>query len=115
VQTSCGYGVPLLPTNNDAGKVDEQIKLEDRETMGHWASKQIEKKILREYQTKNNAYSLDGLPGLRVAIRDRGESVLWARFRSWIQRIGKQREAFFLGALFFFLGLMVSNIVPKFT
>ena len=81
--------------------------------MGHWASKHIEKKTLREYQTKNNAYSLDGLPGLRVAIRDRGESVLWARFRSWREKIGKQREAFWLGAFTFFLGWMISNLVNR--
>jgi len=50
VQTSCGYGVPLVE-----GSVVE------RETLKVWANKKGEKGI-REYWQRNNRTSIDGLP-----------------------------------------------------
>lgn len=49
VQTSCGYGVPLMELT---GQRDELIR---------WAEKKG-KAGLRDYQKKNNRVSIDGLP-----------------------------------------------------
>lgn len=67
--------------------------------MGHWASKKIEKNELRKYQAGNNAYSLDGLPGLRAALRDAGRSVLWARISARGRTIVGQKETLGVGVL----------------
>lgn len=82
--------------------------------MGHWASKQIEKDTLREYQKKNNAYSLDGLPGLRAAVRDAGRSVWWAKMIAWMGRIAAQREALGIGMLVGCLGLLVAQALANY-
>jgi hypothetical protein len=79
VQTSCGFGVPLLamrPDSKDPSK--QEPYFHDRDTLGHWAGKQISAGTIHEYQAKNNNSSLDGLPGLRAARRDKGER-LWYR------------------------------------
>lgn len=49
IQTSCGYGVPLLDFNRQ------------RDELVQWAEKKGEAG-LREYQEKNNRLSIDGLP-----------------------------------------------------
>jgi hypothetical protein len=49
VQTSCGYGVPLMELT---GQRDELIR---------WAEKKGDEG-LRDYQNKNNRVSIDGLP-----------------------------------------------------
>ncbi|GAB7350732.1 hypothetical protein MBLNU459_g1283t2 [Dothideomycetes sp. NU459] len=72
VQTSCGYAVPLL---TDASELEANhdgvhARLEDRKTLGHWASKQVEKGELKGYQAQKNSQSLDGLGGLKAARRD---------------------------------------------
>lgn len=85
------------------------MELRDRESMGHWASKRIEKGELREYQTKNNAFSLDGLPGVRIAIRDSGKSVWWAKMTAWVRRTGAQMEALALGMVMGCLMLLLAQ------
>jgi hypothetical protein len=50
--------------------------LEDRQTLGHWAKKQIDNKTMNDYRATFNSRSLDGLPGLRVARKDKGELLL---------------------------------------
>lgn len=70
-----------------------QLELRDRETMGHWASKKVEKNELHAYQAEWNASSLDGLTGLRVARRDAGERLWVTGSRVYLTRIVKQREA----------------------
>lgn len=65
--------------------------------MGHWASKKIEKGELKEYQAGNNAYSLDGLPGLRSALRGAGKSVLRERIAARVRRVWGQKEAIGVG------------------
>jgi hypothetical protein len=54
ISTSCGYGVPLYEYTGERPQFDD---LAQRKTP-EW---------LREYAQKNNATSLDGLPGLRSA------------------------------------------------
>jgi hypothetical protein len=79
VQTSCGFAVPIMalrPDPNDPSK--QEAYFQDRDTLGHWAGKQIAAGKLREYQASNNNSSLDGLPGLRAARKDHGER-MWYR------------------------------------
>ena len=69
--------MPYLALKQDPEDAQKQIPyLEDRHTLGHWADKQVEADTIHEYRSRNNAYSLDGLPGLKVARRHRGER-LW--------------------------------------
>ena len=81
------------------GEKAERPVLEDRETLGHWASKKVENSELRAYQAVWNVDSLDGLPGLRSAIRDAGRSVWGMRAKAILKRVGGQREALALGFL----------------
>lgn len=43
--------------------------LKDRDTLGHFASKVVAQNKMEAYQQTNNCESLDGLPGLRAAMR----------------------------------------------
>ncbi|RDW72162.1 hypothetical protein BP5796_08196 [Coleophoma crateriformis] len=98
VQTSCGYGVPRLAKTikGDPEKHPED-SFEDRETLGHWAGKQVEKGEMQRYQMENNAWSLDGVPGLRTARRDLGERLWWTDLTAGLNRILQQREALYFG------------------
>lgn len=79
VQTSCGFAVPILATRPDPqDPLKQEPYFQDRDTLGHWAGKQISAGTLQEYQAKNNNSSLDGLPGLRAARKDKGER-MWYR------------------------------------
>ena len=71
--------------------------LEDRETLGHWASVKIEKNQLHAYQKEWNANSLDGLTGLRVARRDAGERLWATETKAHLRRIAAQKEALLVG------------------
>lgn len=60
--------------------------LKDRETLGHWAGKKAQADQLREYQQEWNSYSLDGLPGLHTALKDKGGSIWMSRVGNWTSR-----------------------------
>ncbi|PKX95202.1 uncharacterized protein P174DRAFT_449661 [Aspergillus novofumigatus IBT 16806] len=77
VQTSCGFGVPQLALKLDPETHEPKPYLRDRETLGHFAAKKVEKGQLRSYQREWNSSSLDGLPGLWSAIRDDGGMCGW--------------------------------------
>lgn len=109
-QTSCGFGVPK---HAKVKLGEEQEKwaagFEDRETMGHWASKRIKANTLHEYQKEWNYDSLDGLTGLKAARRDRGE-VLWVTdLQASFRRIVAQREALVFG----FVLAMILSIIAR--
>ncbi|KAL3421553.1 pyridoxamine phosphate oxidase-like protein [Phlyctema vagabunda] len=116
VQTSCGYGVPKLKPSlashedekEGEGEQDARMGFVDRDTLGHWAGSKVEKGEMQDYQREWNAQSLDALPGLRSARRDRGEW-LWltdglARFRM----IRSQRETLGVGIL---VGILLVRVV----
>jgi hypothetical protein len=109
VQTSCGYGVPRISSNIscDVGKASE-MAFEDRETIGHWGANKVEKNELLPYQEKNNAYSLDGLTGLRTARRGIGESLWLGDTKARMRRILAPRESVVTGV---FLGIMLVLLV----
>ncbi len=105
VQTSCGFGVPLLGRAPDAdGGEETKPVLLDRDTMGRWARKKIETDSLGEYQAEKNARSLDGCPGLRSAMRERGDWVWLVLLMAWVRRMRGQREAMGVGAV---IGMVV--------
>ncbi|KAK2735613.1 hypothetical protein FQN55_002197 [Onygenales sp. PD_40] len=88
VQTSCGYGVPRLALTTDPSTHQPRPYLQDRETLGHWASQKIASNKLHEYQHEVNYDSLDGLPGLRAAMRARAGRLgqPWVDARIWACR-----------------------------
>ncbi|THC91347.1 hypothetical protein EYZ11_009185 [Aspergillus tanneri] len=86
VQTSCGFGVPLLALTIDPETNTPKPYLKDRETLGHWAGKRVAAGQLHSYQKENNNSSLDGLPGLKSAVKDSGRSLWWSQIRNWIHQ-----------------------------
>ncbi|KAL6719532.1 hypothetical protein ACLMJK_003773 [Lecanora helva] len=115
VQTSCGFGVPFLTTelwrDNESSVVEKKAILEDRDTMGHWASKKIETNTLLEYQAQNNSSSLDGCPGMRSAMREHGERVWLALVKAWMRRISAQREALCVGVCLGMVTLLACQMI----
>ena len=102
MQTSCGFGVPLLtvsPTTAGSEGSNEVTKpiLKDRETLGHWASKMVKGNTLHTYHVENNAASLDGLRGLKAAERDKGVRLLAVEMKATYKRNISQREPLLLG------------------
>ena len=101
MQTSCGFGVPLLsagPKSGDADSSKELIPiLEDRDTMGHWSRNKIEKNELLEWQAYYNSSSIDGCPGMRSAMRDHGDRVWFVLIRARVRRLLAQKEALSVG------------------
>lgn len=80
----------------------------DRETLGHWASKQAEKNQIHSYQKDWNSKSLDGLNGLRSARRDLNQKLWLEDVKAGFARMMSNREALLTG---FFLGLAIALLV----
>lgn len=111
VQTSCGFGVPFLDTaiaaSNDADPNSTkapQLVLKDRKTLSDWVGKVELKKELQKYQAKWNSSSLDGLPGMRAAVRDAGKRYWVLEMRAQVRRVGQQRGALLVGV---FIGMVL--------
>jgi len=103
VQTSCGYGVPIV---GPAGK------FEDRDTLNRWAEKKVEGGEMVGYRAQWNAASLDGLPALRAARKTKGEKALWVGdVKAWIiNRVGYEWDSVLVGAI---AGLGVGLVLPN--
>lgn len=79
--------MPYLATKADPKDPAKQVAyLEDRNTLGHWAGKQIENGVMNDYRANWNRRSLDGLPGLRVARKDFGESLWYGDVKSQVKK-----------------------------
>ncbi|PYH89120.1 pyridoxamine phosphate oxidase family protein [Aspergillus ellipticus CBS 707.79] len=85
-QFSCGYGVPRLSLKVDPETHETQPFLKDRDTLGHWAGKKVKKNELQEYQKEWNVRSLDGLPGLRTALKDKHQLIWLGQMGNWARR-----------------------------
>ncbi|KAH1276345.1 hypothetical protein KXX33_007266 [Aspergillus fumigatus] len=107
VQTSCGFGVPQLALKLDPETHEPKPYLKDRETLGHFVRKSVEKGQLRSYQREWNASSLDGLPGLWSAIRDDGGYVWVGRVRNWLRRHEDEIDVVKTSLLCFLLAMTV--------
>jgi len=67
VQTSCGYGVPLLSIEPRDDETTPKPCLTDRPALLNWGTHVASSGKLAEYQANNNVRSLDGLRGLTSA------------------------------------------------
>jgi len=132
VQTSCGFGVPIMsngaanPTEDATTIVehDEDTNANDgwkpRETMDNWARKMLEKQELMDYQKRSNIQSLDGLPGLLSARRALDQNLAAEDTKAWFRKISRQQDAVLVGVgfgmlLMIFLGFVgVLQIRPAF-
>ncbi|MCJ1473292.1 hypothetical protein MMC13_001943 [Lambiella insularis] len=91
VQTSCGWGVPLM------GSEEGRSALKNRPTMSSFAAKFKESGKLQGYQAAKNAASLDGLPGLRICRRDNGDRIWLTDARARMRRVLAQKEGLMAG------------------
>lgn len=125
VQTSCGFGVPRVKkalyapdeddhtpvedvlrqgvSDKEGGKLTELAVFENRPTLDKKAKQEADADILVAYQNKNNASSLDGLPGLRTAIRNSGQRLWLVSMQTSARRILAEKEALAVGFVFAFL------------
>ncbi|KZN84853.1 hypothetical protein EN45_090130 [Penicillium chrysogenum] len=85
VQTSCGYGVPLLTLTDDP-ETEPSPYLKDRQTLGHFAAKTVSAGQIHKYQQEWNSRSLDGLPGLRSALKASGHYIWRVELENWFSR-----------------------------
>jgi len=113
VQTSCGYGVPVVgkadstfDPEKTASNPDEEKAgpWQDRKTMPNWQGTR-NKQTLNDYWKNSNWRSLDGCPGLKAARRNRGNWLLIENVLAWWRRVFKQWEAMLVGMLI--MSLMV--------
>ncbi|RAH80683.1 DUF1446-domain-containing protein [Aspergillus japonicus CBS 114.51] len=86
VQSSCGYGVPRLSVKLDPDTNESKPYLKDRDTLGHWAGKQVQANKMRAYQKEWNYRSLDGLPALWTAVKDNNKFTGVAQLGNWARR-----------------------------
>lgn len=134
VQTSCGFGVPRVKKglyardDDDAtstssleeilsagysgeSKLDELAVFEARPTMDSWAVSKAQNNTLNAYQGLNNSSSIDGLPGLRTARRDTGQTLWIGDAMARVSRILAEREAVATGfALAVVLYLLMAGL-----
>ncbi|GJC85836.1 pyridoxamine 5'-phosphate oxidase family protein ustO [Colletotrichum liriopes] len=115
VQTSCGYGVPMVrkdlyapPTPEDgaapkdegqAGQQDELSVFEERPTLDFYWKKRVDNNTVNKYQVETNRTSIDGLPGLRAARRDAGETLWLADAKARLVRAVRETDGVLLGVL----------------
>lgn len=135
VQTSCGFGVPIMSNGNtaateNAGDAVTVVNHDDeseavngwkpRETMDNWARKMLEKQELMDYQKRSNIQSLDGLPGLMSARRALDQNLAIEDTKAWFGKISRQQDAVLFGVglgvllMIFFSLIGVLSIQPVF-
>lgn len=98
-----------LPIHTGATKL-----FRDRESMNHWAENMESKGKMHDWHKNYNADSLDGLAGLKLARRAKGQWMLGEDIKVNVRRILQQKDAVFSGIVvgvilvFFFrvLGLL---------
>ncbi|MCJ1309895.1 hypothetical protein MMC25_003556 [Agyrium rufum] len=130
VQTSCGFGVPVFAQpassqNQGSGDLEEDEEDEipaeppvpdgksfaDRSTMNKWARYKIDRNELHPYMKENNASSLDDLPGMKVARRDRGETIWLGDVRARARRMVQGER---LGLMVGFLLGLIAMVLMRF-
>ncbi|SPO00126.1 related to pyridoxamine phosphate oxidase family protein [Cephalotrichum gorgonifer] len=122
VTTSCGFAVPMVRLGAtapaDAAEGDEGADggavvraFQERDVLDRYIKGQVEKGIMPRYQRDNNSYSLDGLPALKAARRDGGESLLWADVRARATRLWHEKVAVCVGFLLAVLVYRVGSIL----
>ena len=130
VQTSCGFGVPMVRREFYAqmNKADERMEeeegeeekvvlcrelnvFEERPTLTNYSKKAVKENRLRPYQAEQNARSIDGLPGLTAARRDAGEWVWLGDLAAKLGKVNQEKTSvlvgFLLGVGVYFAGNLV--------
>ncbi|KAF2667492.1 hypothetical protein BT63DRAFT_441127 [Microthyrium microscopicum] len=112
VQTSCGYGVPVLRTSIPSERAESLTKASeddvwcDRETLPRWAKNKEACGEVDAYWVKNNVRSLDGMPGLKAARRLKGEWIGVAEVKGFVWRVVVAQWVSVLLGLLLAVGLM---------
>ncbi|KAL0941138.1 pyridoxamine phosphate oxidase family protein [Colletotrichum truncatum] len=124
VQTSCGFGVPMVRKELYAPDVasqdgtlekaegqgtpaDELSVFEERPTLDNYWKKRADNNTIHKYQLETNLTSLDGLPGLKAARKAAGE-VFWltdAKVRA--TRAARETHGILLGL---FIALIIYGV-----
>ncbi|KAK1639983.1 pyridoxamine phosphate oxidase [Colletotrichum phormii] len=106
VQTSCGYGVPMVrkelyapATDEPAKSKDELSVFEERPTLDFYWKKRVDNNTVNKYQVETNRTSIDGLPGLKAARRDAGETLWVADAKAQVLRAARETRGVVLGGL----------------
>ncbi|KAJ5724795.1 hypothetical protein N7493_006523 [Penicillium malachiteum] len=108
VQTSCGFGVPLLALSIDPESNKSTPYLKDRQTLKTFSTKKFSQEgEMQRYQQRMNTHSLDGLPGLRSALKDSGYHTWRLELANWFTRRWDNIERLKSVALALFIGFMV--------
>jgi len=115
VQTSCGYGVPMLAVSPPVDKNSAATPyFEERKTITDWTTKQVAKNGIEDYQAQNNFRSLDGLPGLKAARRKRGERMWVGDIQAWTRRVFRTKDVLLIGIVIgAIISILVQRIAPK--
>jgi len=103
----------LSSTSTIDPEKSSEAAFEDRETLGHWAGKQVEKNQLHSYQMEWNAKSLDGLNGMRSARRDLGQSLWLGELGARGMRVMAQKEALLTGMLGGIFLVLIFRLITK--
>ncbi|CEJ91581.1 hypothetical protein VHEMI07283 [[Torrubiella] hemipterigena] len=144
VQTSCGYGVPMIKKgiyadaeNNgrteaghpmfdeellreqfeplhENGKLDERCVFEMRPTLDLSASKYVATNKGNIHR-RDNAWSIDGLPGLRTSRRHFKEVLWFGDAKARVARIKSEKFSFVAGILFamvVYAALVALRVLP---
>lgn len=102
--------------------------IEDRETLNKWGKGVVRKvklsieygliqgrPALDEYQDRWNAYSLDGLPGLKTSRRRIGKSLAIDRAKAWARGVWRGKlDAVLLGWLIGVFIAIINEIVQRY-
>jgi len=82
----------------------------DRDSMNHWAENMESKGKMHDWHKQHNADSLDGLTGMKMARRARGQWMLLEDFKVTARRISNQKEALATGLVLGMLLMVFSRI-----
>ncbi|PWY66454.1 DUF1446-domain-containing protein [Aspergillus heteromorphus CBS 117.55] len=110
-QFSCGYGVPRLSLKVDPETHETKPFLKDRDTLGHWAGKKVQSNDLQAYQKQWNVRSLDGLPGLRTALKDDRQFIWLGQMGNWVRRHRDEIEMLKSSVLVLLIAMAILNWV----
>ncbi|KAL7919745.1 hypothetical protein ACQKWADRAFT_329371 [Trichoderma austrokoningii] len=113
VQTSCGYGVPILDRGTHSQHSEEELSVDcccykERPTLEKALHTMVRKGGVDAYIRETSKRSLDGLLGLREARKMSGEWLLVDDVTTWIGRQLTQGPAIALGI---FIGLFIYTLV----
>lgn len=97
-----------MTLTNDPETDKSKPYLEDRQTLGYFAAKKVSAGLMQKYQQECNSRSLDGLPGLRSALKDSGHYTWRVELENWFSQhwneVGMLKSLALV--LFVFVGVM---------